>query len=279
MVNRKELNPDAGPAAAFGARLRSAREARGWNQDEFGVRIGYSGRHVSGVETGHKPPTRRFSLATDTALGLEGTDDSFERAWRDLRHGVLLQGFPEYVRLEGRAVEIKFFEVGVIPGLLQTSAYAQALDASAVARGAITPDQAEERFSLLLDRQAALMRPVPPLMVAVLDESCVRRPVGGAAAMDAQLQHLIDFAERPNTMLQLAPYSLGEHRPFNRLVNLLTLADRSVVSYVESQTRGHLDRELASAVPLMRDYHQLQAMSLSQTASVEMLHQLRKDTP
>ncbi|WP_158708396.1 helix-turn-helix domain-containing protein, partial [Streptomyces sp. NRRL S-455] len=115
MVNRKELNPDAGPAAAFGARLRSSREARGWNQDEFGVRIGYSGRHVSGVETGHKPPTRRFSLATDTALGLEGTDDSFERAWRDLRHGVLLQGFPEYVRLEGRAVEIKFFEVGVIP--------------------------------------------------------------------------------------------------------------------------------------------------------------------
>lgn len=279
MVNRKELNPDAGPAAAFGARLRSAREARGWNQDEFGVRIGYSGRHVSGVETGHKPPTRRFSLATDTALGLEGTDDSFERAWRDLRHGVLLQGFPEYVRLEGRAVEIKLFEVGVIPGLLQTSAYAQALDASAVARGAITPDQAEERLSLLLDRQAALMRPVPPLVVAVLDESCVRRPVGGATAMDAQLQHLVDFAERPNTMLQLAPYSMGEHRPFNRAVNLLTLADRSVVSYVESQTRGHLDRELASAVPLMRDYHQLQAMSLSQTASVDMLHQLRKGTP
>ncbi|WP_326699247.1 helix-turn-helix domain-containing protein [Streptomyces sp. NBC_01754] len=279
MVNRKELNPDAGPAAAFGARLRSAREARGWNQDDFGLRIGYSGRHVSGVETGHKPPTRRFSLAADTALGVEGTDDSFERAWRELRHGVLLQGFPEYVRLEGRAVEIKFFEVGVIPGLLQTAAYAQALDASAVARGAITPDQAEERLSLLLDRQAALMRPIPPLVVAVLDESCVRRPVGGATAMDAQLQHLVDFAERPNTMLQLAPYSMGEHRPFNRAVNLLTLADRSVVSYVESQTRGHLDRELASAVPLMRDYHQLQAMSLSQTASVDMLHQLRKGTP
>ncbi|WP_030557680.1 DUF5753 domain-containing protein, partial [Streptomyces exfoliatus] len=151
-------------------------------------------------------------------------------------------------------------------------------DASAVARGAITPDQAEERLSLLLDRQAALMRPVPPLVVAVLDESCVRRPVGGATAMDAQLQHLVDFAERPNTMLQLAPYSMGEHRPFNRAVNLLTLADRSVVSYVESQTRGHLDRELASAVPLMRDYHQLQAMSLSQTASVDMIHQLRKGT-
>ena len=40
-----------------------------------------------------------------------------------------------------------------------------------------------------------------------------------------------------------------------------------------------VERELASAVPLMRDYHQLQAMSLSQTASVDMIHQLRKGTP
>ncbi|HBF78678.1 MAG TPA: transcriptional regulator [Streptomyces sp.] len=279
MVNRKELNPDAGPAAAYGARLRSAREARGWNQDEFGARIGYSGRHISGVETQHKPPTRRFSLAVDAALGLEGRDDSFEREWREMRHGVLLQGFPEYVKLEGRAVEIKLFEVGLIPGPLQTTAYAQALAHSAVARGSITPEQAEERVSLLMDRQAALERPMPPLMVAVLDESCVRRPIGGPVVMDAQLQHLIDFAERPNTMVQLAPYSLGEHRPFDRLVNLLTLSDRSVASYVESQTQGRLDRELPSAVPLMRDYHQLQALSLSQTASVDMLHQLRKGTP
>ncbi|MFF3626417.1 helix-turn-helix domain-containing protein [Streptomyces sp. NPDC002164] len=279
MVNRNELNPEASPEAAFGARLRKSREERGWKQDDLGARIGYSGRHVSGVENGRKPPTRKFSIGLDVAFGLEGTADTFERAWREIRHGVLPQGFPEYVGLEGRAAEIKLFESGVIPGPLQTRAYAQALADSAVARGVITREQADERVSFLVERQAALVRPLPPLVVAVLDESCIRRPVGGPAVMDAQLQHLIEFAAQPNTMLQLAPFSLGEQRPFTRLVNLLTLQDRSVVSYVESQTQGHLDRELPSVLPLVRDYHHLQAVSLSQTASVDVIHQLRKGTP
>ncbi|GGZ13868.1 XRE family transcriptional regulator [Streptomyces nitrosporeus] len=276
MVNRNELNPDAGPEAAYGARLRTTREARGWTQDDLGERIGYSGRHVSGVENTHKPPTRRFSIAADVAFGTEGTTDSFEREWREMRHGVLLQGFPEYVDLEGRAAEIKLFESGLIPGPLQTREYAQALADSAVTRDVISREQADERVSLLMGRQAALVRPAPPLVVAVLDESCVRRPVGGAKVMDAQFQHLIDFAAQSNTMLQLAPYSLGEHRPFDRAVNLLTLQDRSVVSYVESETQGSLDRELASVLPLVRAYHQLQAISLSQTASVDLIHELRK---
>ncbi|MFF9654062.1 helix-turn-helix domain-containing protein [Streptomyces sp. NPDC014622] len=279
MVNRNELNPEASQEAAFGARLRSSREERGWKQDDLGVRIGYSGRHVSGVENGRKPPTRKFSIALDVAFGLEGTVDTFERAWREIRHGVLLQGFPEYVGLEGRAAEIKLFDSGLVPGLLQTREYAQALAGSAVERGVITREQAEERVSFLIERQAALVRPLPPLVVAVLDESCIRRPVGGPAVMDAQLQHLMDFAAQPNTMLQIAPYSLGEHRPFDRLVNLLTLQDRSVVSYVESQTHGHLDRELPAVLPLVRDYHHLQAVSLSQTASVDVIHQLRKGAP
>ncbi|MGC5343514.1 helix-turn-helix domain-containing protein [Streptomyces sp. DT171] len=278
LVNRKELNPDASPEAAFGARLRSSREARGWTQDDLGGRIGYSGRHVSGVENGHKPPTRRFSTAVDLALGIEGTADTFEREWREIRHGVLLQGFPEYVGLEARAAEIKLFEVGVIPGPLQTREYAQALADSAVTRGVISREQADERVSFLMERQAALVRPVPPLVVAVLDESCIRRPIGGNDVMDAQLQRLVDFAAQPDAMLQIAPYSIGEHRPFNRAVNLLTLQDRSVFSYVESQTQGYLDRELTSVVPLVRAYHQLQAISLSQTASVDVIHELRKGT-
>ncbi|WP_431783271.1 helix-turn-helix domain-containing protein [Streptomyces chumphonensis] len=273
------MNPAQSPEAAYGARLRGAREARGWKQDDLGARIGYSGRHVSGVETGRKPPTRRFSAAVDAVLGLEGTADSFEREWREIKHGVLLQGFPEYVGFESRAAEIRLFETGVIPGPLQTRAYAQALADSAVERGDITPEQAEERVAFLMERQDALVRPVPPVVIAVLDESCVRRPIGGSAVMDAQLDHLVDFAARPNTILQLAPFSIGERRPFNRLVNLLTLQDRSVLSYVESQTQGQLDRELASVVPLVRAYHLLQAESLSQTASVDLIHQLRKGTP
>ncbi|MEV7915574.1 helix-turn-helix domain-containing protein [Streptomyces griseus] len=279
MVNRKEVNPDGGPEAAYGARLRKEREARGWKQDDLGARIGYTGRHVSGVELCHKSPTRKFSIAVDVAMSFTGTADSFEREWRKIKHGVLLQGFPEYVALEGRAAEIRLFEVGVIPGLLQTREYAEALDNAAVARGVITPEQAEQRMALLMERQSALLRTAPPTLIAVLDESCIRRPVGGPAVMDAQLQHLVDFAAQAHTMLQIVPFSVGEHRPFNRLVNLLTLQDRSAVSYVESETQGHLDRELSSVIPVVRAYHQLQAVSLSQAETVDMIHDHRKGTP
>lgn len=279
MVNRKELNPDASPRAAYGARLRSAREARGWKQDEMAERMGYSGRHISAVETGCKPPTQRFSRCADTALGLAGTTESFERSWGELRNGSLLEGFPEYVRHEARAAEIRLFECGLVPGPIQTPAYAHALAGSAVKRGLLTSEQADERVSFLMERQAALVRREPPLVIVVLDESCVRRPIGGAAVMDEQLERLVEFAEQSNTMLQIAPYDIGEARTFDRAVNLLTLQDRSVLSYVESQTQGHLDRALTSVLSLVKAYHQLQAVSLSQTASVDLIHQLRRGSP
>ncbi|GAA1161945.1 helix-turn-helix transcriptional regulator [Streptomyces hebeiensis] len=279
MVNRKELNPEAGPQAAFGARLRSAREARDWLQDELAELVGYSGRHISAVETGRKPPTLRFSRSLDTALGLTGTAESFERAWGEIRNGSLLEGFPEYLAQEARAAEIRLFDVGAIPGLLQTPEYATAMEEGNVKRGTLTPEQAAERVESLAERQAALVRRVPPMVIVVLDESCIRRVIGGAGVMERQLAHLIEFAEQPNTVLQLAPYTMGEYRPFNRLVNLLTLPDRSVMSYVESETQGHLDREITSVLPLVRSYHQLQAEALSQAPSMALINEVRKGTP
>ncbi|WP_411141233.1 helix-turn-helix domain-containing protein [Streptomyces sp. x-80] len=278
-MNRKELNPDSSPQAAFGARLRSLRESRGWKQSDLAVPMGYTASHISSVETGYKLATLRFSRTADQVFGLAGTAESFERQFREIRHGALLEGFPEYLGHEGRAAEIRLFESGLIPGPLQTREYAQALADSAVRRGVITDEQADERVSFLIERQAALVRPLPPVVIVVLDESCVRRPIGGPGVMGAQLDRLVEFAKQSNTVLQLAPYSIGERRPFDRLVNLLTLHDRSVVSYVESQTQGQLDRELASVLPLVRAYHQLQAEALSQAASVAMIEQLRKGTP
>ncbi|WP_405839023.1 helix-turn-helix domain-containing protein [Streptomyces platensis] len=275
-MNRKDLVPESSPQAAFGARLRSSREARGWTQDELAERMGYSSTHVSAVETGRKPPTLRFSRSADRTFGLEGTMDTFEREWREIRHGSLLEGFPEYVSHEGRAAEIRLYEVGIIPGLLQTPEYASVLAGSYVTRGAITPEQADERVSLIAERQATLVRTPPPLIFVVLDESCLRRPIGGPAVMGAQLARLIEFAELPNTVLHVAPFDMGERRPFDLPITLLTLPDRSLMSYAESAQRGHLERESTSVLPILTAYHQLQADAHSQAASVAMIHQLRK---
>ncbi|QXE36068.1 helix-turn-helix transcriptional regulator [Streptomyces sp. GMY02] len=279
MVNRKELNPESSPRAAFGARVRKLREERGWNQEDLAGRVSCSSQHISALETARKPPTLPLSRKLDLAFGIVGTAASFEREWGEMRHGSLLEGFPEYVGLEGRAVEIRVFEVGIIPGLLQTPEYAQVLADSAVHRGAITREQADERVSFLAERQSALVRPRPPMVLVVMDESCIRRPVGGPGVMGAQLDRLIEFAALPNTALHIAPYAIGEHRTFDRSVNLLTLSDCSVVAYMESQTQGHLDRELVFVRGMLTAYHQLQAVSLSQAASVDMINEVRKGTP
>ncbi|PCG87859.1 transcriptional regulator [Streptomyces sp. WZ.A104] len=278
MVNRKELNPEASPQAAFGARLRRMREERGWIQDQLATLVGCSGRHVSAIETGRKPATLPFARKTDRVFDLIGSPESFEREWQEMKHGSLLEGFPEYVGYEGRAVELRLYEVGIIPGLLQTPEYARVLADSAVRRGAITPEQADERVSFLAERQAALVRPRPPMLFVTMDESCIRRPVGGSAVMNAQLDRLIEFSELPNTLLQVAPYEIGEQRTFDLPVNILTLPDRSVICYAESQTQGHLDRESSFVLPMLTAYHQLQGASLSQTASVAKISQLRKGT-
>ena len=275
MVNRKELSPEAGPEAAYGARMRRLREERGWSQEDLAGRVTYSSQHISAVETARKPPTLPFSRKADLAFGTTGSANSFEREWREMRHGVLLEGFPEYVGYEGRAVEIRLFEIGLIPGLLQTPEYAQALADGDVWRGSITREQADERVAFLAGRQAALTGAKPPMVLVVMDESCLRHTVGGAEVMDRQLQRLVEVASLPNWVIHVSPFGIGARRSFN----LLTLPDLSVVAYAESQLRGHVERETAAVLPLLTAYHQLQAEALSQAESVAMINQLRKGTP
>ncbi|MFF8728908.1 helix-turn-helix domain-containing protein [Streptomyces sp. NPDC015171] len=275
-MNRKELDPGKSPGAAFGQRLRTLRDERGWTQDELGEQMGYSGTHISAVETGRRPPTPRFSRSADKALG---TGDRLERQERAVRHTALLEGFPDFVAQEVRATEIRLFELGIVPGLLQTPEYAAAITTGAVRRGAITEHQATERLSTLADRQASLERTPAPMLYAVLDESCIRRTVGGPQVMAAQLDRLAAFAELPSTVLQVASYDLGERRAFDLPVTLLTLPDRSHVAYAESALQGRLERDTRFVQPMLTAYHQLQAEALSQAASVAMIEQLRKGTP
>ncbi|MFG3100388.1 Scr1 family TA system antitoxin-like transcriptional regulator [Streptomyces sp. NPDC048182] len=276
MVNRKELDPDGGPAAAFGVRIRRMREARGWRQEDLAERTGYASTHISAVETARKVATLRFARSLDVAFGLDGSADTFERACREIKHGSLLEGFPQYVGHEGRAVEIRLYEIGIVPGLLQTPEYARCLADSAVRRGAITPEQAADRVSFLAERQNALVRPRPPMMLVVMDESCVRRRVGGPDLMGAQLDQLLKFAALPNTVLQIAPFEMGERRSADLPLYLLTMSDMAVIAYAESQIRGHLERDSMPVLNLLTAYHQLQAEALSQAASVAMIEEVRK---
>ncbi|WP_078897926.1 helix-turn-helix transcriptional regulator [Streptomyces rimosus] len=275
-MNRNELDPDRSPKARFGVRLRTLRDEHGWTQEELAERLGYSGTHISAVENGRRPPTSRFATRADRVLGTGGR---LERQGRSLRQPAVLDGFPEYVERESQAAEIRLYEVGVIPGLLQTPEYATVLAESHVKRGASTAEQANERVAVVARRQAALVRTPPPQVFVVLDESCIRRPIGDPDVMDAQWDRLVEFAEAPNTVLQIAPFAMGARRPFDLPLYILTLPDRKLTSYAESTQRGYLERDMTSVLPLLAAYHQLQAESLSQASSTAMLEQLRKGTP
>jgi transcriptional regulator with XRE-family HTH domain len=271
-MRRTKLDPSSSPLAAFGVQLRRSREAKKLTQVELGALIGYSDSFISCVERATRNPTLDFAIRSDEVLETGGT---LELMWWAINHTALLQGFPEFAALERKALEIRLFELGIIPGLLQTPEYARALVTAAVQRGSITKEQAEQRMEFHSARQQLLER--APLLHAVLDESCIRRPVGGAQMMARQFDYLEELSARPNVTLQLAPYSLGEHVPFTVAVTLLTTADRSVVAYSEAQARGFLDRELTKVRAWERDYHQLQVEALSKTASLELIRKARKE--
>lgn len=97
--------------------------------------------------------------------------------------------------------------------------------------------------------------------------------------MAAQLDRLLEFAELPTTVLQVAPYSLGERRAFDLPVRIVTLTDRTMMVYAESATQGRLDRDSRVVLPMLTAYHQLQAEARSQAESVAMIEQLRREAP
>ncbi|MGW9423951.1 helix-turn-helix domain-containing protein, partial [Streptomyces koyangensis] len=255
MVNRKDLDPEESPAAEFGVLLRRLRDERGWTQEDLGARMRVSGTHISAVETNRRPPTPQFARSADRALG---TGDLLARKVRAVRNTSLLEGFPEFVKQEIRAAELRLFELGIIPGLLQTPEYAAAITQGAVRRGAISEQQAEERLTLLAKRQTSLVRDPAPIVHVVLDESCLRRLVGGPHVMSAQLESIVAFGTLPNTVLQVAPYDLGERRSFDLPIHLLTLPERTFLAYSESAQQGMLERDYTAVQPLLTAYHQLQ---------------------
>lgn len=270
----QDLDAKSSPVVRFGAELRRSRRQKGWSQTELGKRMHLSNTLVSYVELARRTPTRNFAVAADKALDTGGR---FLALWGALARAALLEGFPELTEAEAKCRLIRTFELSVMPGLFQTPRYATALATAAVERGSISEAQAAERVAFLVSRQRLIEQPSPPIMHAVLDESCLARPVGGRAVMAEQLAHLEKLALLPHVTIQVAPFSLGEHVPFTMSVVLLTLPDRSVVGYAESQLRGYLERGRDAVAALERDYDQLQVESLPKRASLDMIRAARKE--
>ncbi len=273
-MNKKKVDPESSPWAPFGIQLRKFREAKGMRQEELAPLLECSPSHLSYVELAHRPPKRRLAELADEALDTDGT---MLLMWFQLRNAAILDGFPEYARYEALAEQIRIFEIDIVPGLLQTRAYATAIEMGYARQGNGTEKLAEERIEFRLNRQKILERPSPPLVHVVLDESCLRRIVGGRDVMIEQLLHLEQLTTRCNVVIQVAPFTLGENRPFTRPAHLLTMPNRKVLAYGEIEQRGYIDRDTKSVAALAKSYDRLAVEALGQAESLAFIRAVRRD--
>src|ERR1035438_4016967 len=149
-------DPDRSALAPFAEELRAQREQAELSREELAVKLGYSASLVSMIETGHRTPSRDFAVRCDAAFGCPGT---FARLEKRLRNVPFSSGFRPFQPYESDAVSLRLFEHTLIPGLLQTEDYAQAVLET---HPNTSVDVIEERVTARRGREGSLARGGPP---------------------------------------------------------------------------------------------------------------------
>jgi hypothetical protein len=212
----------------LGAQLRRLREAADISRADAGYQIRGSDSKISRMELGRVGFKERDVADLLTMYGVNDEGEraflvdmvrkSNERGWWHRFTDLMPDWFSNFVGLEESASLIQNYELLFFPGLLQTEEYIRAV----VSHGqpAHHDDQTERRVQLRLQRQKLLFRQGAPRLWAVVDESVLRRPIGGPAALRRQLDHLLDVTRQPNITLQVVPNTMSGYSaegPFSML--------------------------------------------------------------
>ena len=289
----REVQPfgeaDAGSAAArirLGTRLRRLREEAGISQEDAGATIRSSASKISRVELGRTAVKTRD--LTDL-LALYGVGDAAEREgmlalsghgsvpgwWQGYGDAVPAWVKP-YLGLEQAARLIRCYDVQFVSGLLQTEEYARAVfslpDGSFGAR-------AERQLAVRMRRQEILHRDDPPHLWVVMDEAALRRPVGGAAVMRAQIEHLLEITRLRHVNIQVLPFRAGGHAAGGGPVILLRFAGEQLpdVVYLEQMTSAVYPSSPPELAYYRNMLNQLATEADPPIASGMILEQIRKE--
>jgi transcriptional regulator with XRE-family HTH domain len=216
---------DQGPvvqSALLRGELVRLRKDRGLTQQQVAGQLEWSPSKLIRVEGGASSITKVDLDALLTQYGV--TSESHRERLHALNRGAKEPGWwdrykddasPEYlsyVGFEAGAAFIRQFQMGFVPGLLQTADYAEVV--TAVRQ--VDPDKVVPLVRLRRQRQSELAhRSVPPRLYFVLDEGVIRRHVGikrNRAIMPSQLRNIADRAERDNLLtVRVIPFAVGAH--------------------------------------------------------------------
>ncbi|GAA2727538.1 helix-turn-helix transcriptional regulator [Streptomyces nogalater] len=203
----------------LGRRLQDLRERAGLKREEAARVLHVAPATVRRMETAEvalKIPylqllLKAYGVPEDEAeLFVRLAEEANRPGWWQRFHDILPGWFSMYVSLEGAASLIRSYEPHFVPGLLQTEDYARGVLKSG-AIGQTSPDDIERHVALRMRRQDLLTRPDAPRFWAVMDETALRRPVGGPEVMRAQIDKLLEATELAHVTLQVAPFANGPH--------------------------------------------------------------------
>jgi transcriptional regulator with XRE-family HTH domain len=246
-------------------------------------RLDMSKSNLSRIENGQigiKPRDVRAALALYGVTGSEAEPlidvarGAQQRGWWHNYSDVLPEWFELYVGLEADAASIRTYEAESVPGLLQSSEYAQAM--FEVTAGGQDIDR---KVSARMQRQELLHADPPVELSAVLNEAVLLRPVGGPDVMARQLAHLVKVSRLPNVTIQILPFAAGGHPAMTTpyvIIGFADTADEPIV-YLDNLSQGHAfaDPDYVEGYTLV--HQKLRNMALTPDESVVRMTSAARD--
>jgi transcriptional regulator with XRE-family HTH domain len=265
--------------------LRELRRDAGLTQDAVAARMGWHTSKLFRMENARSP--RVDWLDVKELMEMYGVGSPHREALVQLARDARMRGWwtpyrdvftGSYVALEDESSAMRLYCPELVPGLLQTEDYARAVIRAV--RPGYDEESVERRVTARLARQKELLdRPAAPDLGLVLNEAVLRRLVGGAQTMAAQLRALAEAARRPPVMLQVLPFSAGAHAALEGgfvLIKFPEETDPDVV-YVEG-IMGDLYLESEGEVKRYQSaFERIQAVALGPKESSAFISALARE--
>lgn len=269
----------------LGQELRRLRELKGMTAEEVAERLLVSQSKISRLENGRRSISQRD--VRDLCGVYEVEDhrivDSLMQMAKDSRQQGWWHSFGDipysvYIGLETDAASLRVYDPQVVPGLLQTRQYAEALITGALPESAAA--DVEKRVQVRLRRQERISAAENPLRLwAVLDEAALRREVGNKQVMIGQLENLIEMSQMPHVTVQVIPFAMGAHPGVSGQYAILEFpdaADSSVV-YIEGVTSDLYLEKAQDVQKYSVMYEHLRAQALNADQSRAFISDVAKD--
>jgi transcriptional regulator with XRE-family HTH domain len=276
---------DEGPTLRrrrLGAELKRCREGAGMTQENVSRHFEWHAAKVTRIETARVAVTPRDvkDLLTLYAVRDEEYREALvelarlsrERTWWTDYRDVMRPG--NFIGLEAGAAAMLSWEPVLLPGLLQTEDYMREL--MRTGRPNDSESDLARRVALRLTRQARLHGDRPLELHAMVDESAVRRAIGGRDVMTKQYEHLIEAAQLPNVTLQVLPFTAGAHQFLGGPAALLEFRETTHldVVYLEGLAGDLYEEQPPEVARYRKEFDRLSAQALDVRATLKMIESL-----